>query len=175
MSIQSMRAYFAIAERVKKGSSDIHTKIGAIIVDSKGEVLVEASNAIPKGLSVSAERLERPVKYQYIEHAERNACYHAAKKGIQLEDTIMIMSCNPVPCTECARALIQSGVKMIVGRDTENIASSKWDDSCILALEMLIEANVAVVFVAEDESFRIASNTPNLDVEFLGKTLNKKL
>ncbi len=40
----------------------------------------------------------RPIKYQYIEHAERNACFYAAKHGIKLEGTILWMSCNPIPC-----------------------------------------------------------------------------
>ena len=147
-SKSEIHEYFRLADDAKKHSSDKHTQLGACIVNLGGEVLIRAaSNSIPDGVKVTDERLERPIKYQYIEHSERNACFYAARHGIALNNSIMYMSCNPVPCTECARAVIQSGIKLVVGRDISNVASKKWDDSCNFALEMLKEAGVMVAFV----------------------------
>ena len=139
---------FARADEAKAGSCDIHTKIGAIVVDAEGRELVRACNTMPEGLDVTPECLERPAKYQWIAHAEVNAICHAARRGIKLEGAIMVMSCNPVPCTECARAIIQSGIRMVVGRDMDQVASSRWDSSCEFALSMLTKAGVAVVYVS---------------------------
>src|SRR5271157_2542052 len=107
--------FFAEADLAKEHSCDVHTKIGAILVNLHGNVLISECNNMPVGIKVAPERLERPTKYSYIEHAERNAIYSAALQGISPEGLIMVMSCNPVPCTECARAVIQSGIAMIVG------------------------------------------------------------
>ncbi len=164
----SFKTLFNLADEAKLKSCDKHTKLGALIIDINGQILIESSNTIPKGLEIKDERLERPIKYQYIEHAERNACFYAAKHGIKLEGTIMVMSCNPIPCTECARAVIQSGIQMIVGRDIDNVASKKWDDSCNFALELLKEAGITVVFINETTNkFNIIGNPSASGKEFL--------
>ncbi len=159
--------FFELADQAKIKSCDKHTKLGAIILDTNGKVLIESCNTIPQGLEITDDRLERPIKYQYIEHAERNACFYAAKHGIKLEGTILLMSCNPIPCTECARAVIQSGIKMIIGRDIENVASKKWDDSCNFALELLKEAGIIIVFINEDNKFNIIGNPSEIYKQFL--------
>ena len=147
--------FFSIVDNAKLGSCDKHTKLGAIVIDVDEKVLIESCNTMPEGISITEERLERPIKYQYIEHAERNAVFYAARHGIKLEGTILCVNCNPVPCTECARAVIQSGIKMIIGRDIKNMASERWDESCKFALDMLKEAGVVVVYVNDKREFRI--------------------
>jgi len=145
--------FFELADLAKNKSCDKHTKLGALIININGKVLIDSCNTIPHGIKITDDRLERPIKYQYIEHAERNACFYAAKYGIPLDGTILFMSCNPIPCTECARAIIQSGIGMIIGRNIENVASKKWDDSCNFALELLKEAGIVIVFL--DETYNI--------------------
>jgi dCMP deaminase len=167
-----MQSFINQADQAKFKSCDKHTKLGAIIVDIKGNVLIDSCNTIPLEVNITDDRLERPIKYQYIEHAERNACFYAAKHGIKLDGTIMIMSCNPIPCTECARAIIQSGIKMVIGRDIENVASAKWDDTCNFALELLKEAKVAVVFVDGNNKFRIVGDSGNKYKQFIEDLMN---
>jgi dCMP deaminase len=159
--------YFKLADQAKINSCDKHTKLGGIIIDINGNVLVESCNTMPQGIEIKDDRLERPIKYEYIEHAERNACYYAAKNGIKLEGTILLMSCNPIPCTDCARAVIQSGIKMIIGRDIDNVASKKWDDSCNFALNLLKEAGIIIVYVGENNKFNIVGNLTENYKQFL--------
>ena len=52
-----------------------------MIVNNSG-ITVSTCNTFPKGVKSSKERLERPLKYFYIEHAERGAVYEAAKLGV---------------------------------------------------------------------------------------------
>lgn len=165
--LNMLRFFLDTARQAKEESCDKHTKLGAAVVDLNCLILVTASNTMPEGIEPTDERLERPLKYNYIEHAERNACFHAAKFGIKLDGTVMFMSDNPVPCTECARAIIQVGIKMIVGRNVKNVASSKWDESCNLALEMLKKAGVVVVYVADDLALEIVGNPEPTYAHFL--------
>lgn len=58
---------------------------------------------------------KRPEKYQWVEHAERNAVFNAARKGIRLEGGIAYLNWEPIPCSDCTRALIQAGIVEIVG------------------------------------------------------------
>lgn len=90
-------------------SPDPSRKTACIIVLKNGEI--SACNNFPAGVSVSAERLERPTKYAFMEHAERNAIYHAARFGHRLENAEMFLSWYP--CADCARAIVQSGISFL--------------------------------------------------------------
>ena len=59
------------------------------------------------------ERWERPGKYDWVEHAERNAIYNAARMGIPLKGCSAFITL--APCAACARALIQSGIVEVYG------------------------------------------------------------
>ena len=116
---------------VAQKSKDTSTKVGAIIVDHKNRTLSTGFNGFPIGVNDNIlevpERFERPAKYKYTEHAERNAIYTAAGHGIPLEGgTIYI---DWYPCTDCARGIVQVGLKNVIvdGRDYKN-KKKKWDD-----------------------------------------------
>ena len=71
------------------------------------------ANLIP-GPSVrkTEERCDRPLKYQYLEHAERTAIYRACKSGLKIEgNAIMYSPYNP--CVDCARAIISVGIEKL--------------------------------------------------------------
>ena len=93
-------------------SSDLNTQNGAIIVNN-GEIISMGANSIPLNVKIDDNRLKRPDKYNYIEHAERNAIYNAAKQGKSTYGATMY--CPWFACTDCARAIIQSGIKKVVG------------------------------------------------------------
>jgi len=59
------------------------------------------------------ERWERPVKYQFVEHAERNAIYNAARVGTPTLGCFAFVSL--APCVGCARALVQAGIEEVYG------------------------------------------------------------
>lgn len=96
---------------VASKSKDPKTKIGAIIVKDK-RIISTGYNGIPIGVDDEVEtRHIRPDKYKWYEHGERNAIYAAAKYGI---DTInSSLYTNALPCADCARGIIQSGIKEV--------------------------------------------------------------
>jgi dCMP deaminase len=95
---------------VSMKSKDPRTKVGAVIVDQNNHPVSTGFNGIPRGVEDTHERLhDRDVKKFFIEHAERNAIY-AAKENLE---GCSIYITFP-PCADCARAIIQSGIKRVV-------------------------------------------------------------
>jgi len=64
------------------------------------------------------ERWERPAKYEWVEHAERNAVYNAARIGVSIAGCRAYLNWEPRPCVECCKGFIQAGIIEVVGPDT---------------------------------------------------------
>jgi len=123
-----------------KYSTDPSTQNGAVIVRD-GEIVASGANHFPSGVQESDTRWQRPLKYQFVEHAERNAIYDAASRGIPTRGTTMY--CPWFACADCGRAIIQAGVVEVVGHDTPLHATSpNWKDSIAIALQMFEEAGI---------------------------------
>ncbi len=92
-------------------SKDPSTKVGAVLVDPVDFTqLTQGYNGMPRGVDESKpERQERPLKYAFYEHAERNAIYNLARP--QLKNSIAITT--TVPSLSCARALISVGASEV--------------------------------------------------------------
>ena len=104
------------ANLIAQKSKDKSTKVGCVIVGQDNAVLSMGFNGFPRGVEESsAERWERPEKYEWVEHAERNAIFNAARHGIKLAGARAYLNWGGVPCSECTRALIQAGITEIIG------------------------------------------------------------
>jgi dCMP deaminase len=106
--------YFSnLAEAVALKSKDRSTKVGCVLVGPEHEIRSTGFNGFPRGVNDDIEeRHERPEKYFWTEHAERNAVYAAARTGAHLKDCTAYVTL--APCMDCARALIQSGITCVV-------------------------------------------------------------
>ncbi|MDE1971072.1 MAG: CMP deaminase [Patescibacteria group bacterium] len=125
-------------------SPDPSTQNGAIIVNRHGVYSTEGYNTFPNGVAETPERLIRPKKYNYIEHAERDAIYRAAKFGIRTLDTTLY--CPWFACYDCARAIICSGIAKVVGHQCMyDETPERWKTNVDEALDMLREAGVEIV------------------------------
>lgn len=123
-------------------SKDRSTRVGAVIVDLNRNVRATGYNGFPRRVNDDIDaRHERPIKYRYTEHAERNAIYSAARAGVSTDGCTMY--CTHAPCSDCARAVIQAGVLRIVYPSTGVIPTFTEDTE--LALAMLREAYVSAV------------------------------
>ncbi len=75
--------WLALCASKGRESPDPRTKVGCIIVGPDGSVRCETCNTYPNGvLDGIRERTQAPLKYVWIEHAERNAIYLAARRGV---------------------------------------------------------------------------------------------
>ncbi len=141
-------SYFInIANTVREKSKDPSSKIGAVIVGPEKQIISTGFNGFPRGIDeTDLTRWERPIKYQFVEHAERNAIYNAARHGIAVRGCAMyIVGFGPptVPCVECAKAVIQSGITRVVGYAMKGVPKS-WIADLAFANDLLIEAGVTV-------------------------------
>jgi len=141
--------YRQLTHVIKLKSKDEKTKIGVLIVGTDNEIISTGYNSFPRGLNDNVpERQERPEKYFWFEHAERNAIYNAARIGVSTKGTTMYMSCG-MPCTDCARAIVQAGIKTIycVPPDDDPLHKiPKWMESFKRSYELLDECGVKVIF-----------------------------
>lgn len=94
------------------------------------------------------DRWSRPEKYEFIEHAERNAVYNAARIGTPLRGCVAYLNWEPTPCIECAKAFIQAGIVKVVGPDIPFSSTSDHDWKFEISCIMLEEAGVECVSVS---------------------------
>lgn len=138
--------YFAdLAELVSTKSKDRSTKVGAVIVGPDHEIISTGYNGFPRGVDDTVDsRHDRPIKYSYTEHAERNAIFNAARHGIALKDTTMYLNFSLYPCPDCARAIIQSGITKVVGIKGKAFTGKgdHWRSSFKISEEMFKEAGI---------------------------------
>lgn len=118
-------------------STDTNTKIGALLINAKGGILVSGANAFidPAMTDVPANH-ERPRKYKLTEHAERASIYKAAMLGIPLQGQTMV--CPWACCTDCARAIVLSGIKLVVAhQQAYDMTPERWQEEVSLGIEIL--------------------------------------
>ena len=138
--------FINIAEQVKLKSKDKRTQIGVVVVGKDNEIVSTGYNSFPRGINDNLnERQERPEKYFWFEHAERNAIYNAARIGVSTLGTTMYMTCG-MSCSDCARAIINSGVSKIVLRKGKGAKGNKWNESAERSMKMFEEAGVIVEY-----------------------------
>lgn len=135
--------YLKIAcELARDFSTDPTTQNGAIIVRDDS-IISRGFNYIPEGVNGTWEKV---TKYLYVEHAERDAIYKAARDGVSTAGAVMY--CPYLICADCARAVIISGISRAYGlQKTFDLTPERWRDSVHKGLKMLEDAGVEVVWI----------------------------
>ena len=139
--------FISLIPAIRAKSKDRSTKVGAIIVNEHHAIMNTGFNGFPHGIDdTNLEYHNRPIKYQMTEHAERNAIYQAAADRGGLRGCSMYVGFNPERsiCTDCARAIIQTGIIEIVGPAFIYFEGkgAQWEHDCSIAYNMLKEAGV---------------------------------
>lgn len=119
-------------------SKDPSTQVGAVIVDDDNRVVSIGYNGLPRGCSDDVYPWSREggfldSKYAYVVHAELNAILNSKHNVKNCSIYVSLF-----PCNECAKAIIQSGIKKIV-YESDKYAES---DSVIASKKMLMSAGV---------------------------------
>lgn len=123
--------FMMMAIIIAQRSKDPRTQVGAIIVDSEHRVLSCGYNGMPIGIDdheipwkADGEFLE--TKDPYVVHAEQNAILNYNGDRKNLNGTTMYVTL--FPCCECAKSIIQSGIKHIIyydDRDNDKTKAAK--------------------------------------------------
>jgi dCMP deaminase len=137
--------YLNICAVVASRSKDPNTQVGCVIAGPAHEIRSTGYNSLPRGIRDDApERLVRPAKYLWMEHAERNAIYNAARCGTPLEGCTIYIAL--MPCMDCARAIVQAGIRQVVvsGDRMRQYSSEYYDEHFRMVDQLFHEANIAV-------------------------------
>lgn len=148
------RRWIALADLVASWSPDQGTKCGAVIVDDDDKtVLATGYNGMPRGVETDYDsRWVRPEKYKWVEHAERNAIYNAARSGGRTKGCTMYLNYAPECCADCVRAIIQSGIERLVGpnRDFPGKGAGTHYDTAEVAEELRGYLDVEYIEMPDD-------------------------
>jgi dCMP deaminase len=136
--------FMLLAHTVAMKSKDQRTRCGCVIVGPDREIRSTGYNSFPRGIDDSRpERQERPEKYFWFAHAERNAIYNAARMGTSLKDCDLYVT--RTPCTDCSIAIIQAGIRRVIVHDfkCEHMPAGKQGNpNTTKTLELFAEAGV---------------------------------
>ena len=126
--------FMGIAMLAARRSKDPSTQVGACIVSPENIIISTGYNGMPKGCSDDIfpwERDGEDTKYAYVVHAELNAILNANGRDLRGSRIYVAL----FPCNECAKAIIQSGVKEVL------YLSDKYDGTMgNLASKRMLEA-----------------------------------
>ena len=134
--------FMGVALLTAQRSKDNTSQVGACIVSRENKILSMGYNGMPTGCfddDMPWEREGEPLKtkYMYVCHSELNAILNSPNhdlRGSRMYVTLF-------PCNECAKAIIQSGIRKIVYEDDKYAAA----DNVIASKKMLNAAGVELV------------------------------
>jgi dCMP deaminase len=137
--------FMGFAKHAARKSKD-STKVGAVLIGPEKELRLTAYNGPPKGVNDYPARFERPIKYLYASQAEANHIAFAAREGIRTSGCSVYVT--HLPCSACARALIQAGItKLVYGNGMTAMPIEEFAASKV----MLHEAGVEVILYSGDD------------------------
>jgi dCMP deaminase len=137
--------YIELAKHISQWSKDPSSKIGAIAVGDKGQLLAQGYNGFPRGIAdTEARYLDRETKYKYIVHAEMNVIYNAGYNGVSLDGATLYVWGLPI-CSECAKGIVQTGVKRVI-MPVQDVPE-KWQASWEISKGLFEEAGVSWDFI----------------------------
>lgn len=140
------KRWLEVARLVGSWSKDPGSKIGAVIVGEKGQIVSQGYNGFPRLLPDDPALLgDREEKLKRTIHAELNSIFNSIYNNASPAGCTIYVSGLPV-CHVCADYVIQAGIKRVV-MDTRPDGSSRWKESGGLALEKFEMAGIDVSFV----------------------------
>lgn len=132
--------FLDLANHIATWSKDPTTQVGCVIVDKQNRIVSVGFNGFPRGVKDLVERYDdRPTKHLFVAHAERNALDNAplSVEGCTLYSPLL-------PCNECAKSIIQKGIKKVISyQPTADVPHFNWD----VTKQMFLEAGVQLYLI----------------------------
>jgi dCMP deaminase len=129
-------------------------KVGAVLVLADEVTTVVACNDFPAGVRDLEARHAHPERLLWIEHAERNAIFAAARSGLATAGATLIATFHP--CADCARAIVQAGITTLYTL-APDFADPLWGSAFRCSQVILEEGGVRVVCLEHDPAQMHAS------------------
>ena len=150
--------FMGVSLLAARRSKDPNTQVGACIVSEDNIIISTGYNGMPKGCSDDAfpwGREGEETKYPYVVHAELNAILNASGRDLRGSRIYVAL----FPCNECAKAIIQSGIKEVLYLSDKycgtpgNVASKRMLDAAGVKYTRLCpeRGSITLDFVTEEE------------------------
>ena len=150
--------FMGVAKLAAHRSKDPSTQVGACIVSPENIIISTGYNGMPQGCNDDEfpwNRDGEETKYPYVVHAELNAILNATGRDLRGSRVYVAL----FPCNECAKAIIQSGVKEVVYLSDKyngtpgNVASKRMLDAAGVKYTQLRPATkqITLDLVAEED------------------------
>jgi len=130
------KSYLEMASVWSKNSYCKRRRVGALLVKDR-MIISDGYNGTPSGFENICEDDEGHTK-AYVLHAEANAITKVAKSGNSSEGATMYVTTSP--CLECAKLIIQAGIKRLVYKDNYRITDG---------VDLLVKAGIEIVSFTE--------------------------
>jgi len=143
MEMKWQARFLALTKEIASWSKDLGTKVGSVIVRPDRTICSVGFNGFPRGIEDNPYAIaNRDTKLLRTIHAELNAIL-SAKEPL---NGYSIFVWPFQPCSQCAAAIIQSGIKDVYCPFLCHSSNDRWSESFKAALQMLDEANVRVIY-----------------------------
>ncbi|MFR5875548.1 MAG: deoxycytidylate deaminase [Eubacterium sp.] len=141
-------------------SKDPNTQVGACIVGDDNKIISVGYNGFPRGCSDDVFPWERTAdsqndtKYPFVCHAELNAILNAGGQSLNGARIFVAL----FPCNECAKAIIQSGIKEVI------YISDKYADTpaTLASKAMFNAAGIKLTQFSSNKSINISFNAEGI-------------
>ena len=139
--------FMRLAREISTWSKDPSSQIGAVIVNDERRILATGYNGFPRGIADTEDRLnDREQKYPLIVHAETNSLMNALYSGVSVKNATIYVYGLPI-CSECAKYVIQSGIKRVVITEPQ-YAPERWQKQWFeMSLPRFNEVRVEVSYI----------------------------
>lgn len=147
MNYEKAQKYLKLANyQAELFSKDPSTKVCAILLaPNTHQILSTGFNGFPRNIDEKiTSRWDRPEKYKYVIHAEINSICNASRRGTPLEGSIAVITFHP--CVECCKALIQSGISLVITTKPD-LNSEIWGDSFKMSISLFKEAKIELIYI----------------------------
>lgn len=136
-----INALMQLAARAAQASPNRVRQVGACLLLADGGEPIIACNTFPRGVADLDWRHEGDGRFVWMEHAERNAIYAAARQGRGLQGATIVSTF--FPCIDCARAIVQCGIAKLVTHPAQ-LDDPVWGASFVRSQVILEEGGVAL-------------------------------
>lgn len=145
--------FMAVAVLSSMRSKDPNTQVGACIVNKDRKIVGTGYNGFPIGCSDDSLPWDRSgntldTKYPYVCHAELNAILNSISRDLSGCTLYVAL----FPCNECAKAIIQSGIKHVIYKENKYPDS----DSVRASMRMLDAAGVKYTQLQMNKTLEIS-------------------
>jgi dCMP deaminase len=137
--------FIPIAQAMAQMSKNAGTKVGAIVLGKRYEVLASGWNGAPRGCKADEDERftgDRETRLQWTVHAEANAIANAAASGAKLDGGTMLTTL--MPCMTCAKLIVQSGIVRVIC-PTPGEDNARWAAEFDLTRQLFRECGVVLL------------------------------